>query len=126
VLDGDLEDLREQEEVHVDRAVRQGPHATRVASSETIHDLDRRCLPLLRGGSEPTGMGDLLLAVAIDLRDGDLGEPVLGEERQQMLGQVVAVAASGIRCELEALEREPIRGELEKPRVLLRLRWMAA
>jgi hypothetical protein len=25
-------------------------------------------------------MGNLLLAVAIDLGDGDLGEPVLGEE----------------------------------------------
>jgi hypothetical protein len=40
---------------------------------------------------------DLLLAVAVDLADRDLRELVLGEERQEVFGEVVAVAAGGVR-----------------------------
>jgi hypothetical protein len=39
---------------------------------------------------------DLVLAIAVDLGDCYLGELVLSEERQEVVGQIVAVAAGGV------------------------------
>lgn len=63
VLDSRLEDLGRQGEMHVDRA----------------------CLEL--------ALADLLVEVAVDLSDRDLREPVLREELEQVMAEVVVVAA---------------------------------
>jgi hypothetical protein len=64
---------------------------------------------------------DLVLAVAVDLGERDLREPVFGEERQEVVSQFVAVVAGGGWLDFGALEREPVRGELEEPSGFLRL-----
>ena len=48
-IDGDLEDLGEQEQVHVDRAVQQRPLGAAVAATATVDDHDRPRLAFLSG-----------------------------------------------------------------------------
>ena len=67
-----------------------------------------------------------VLAVAVDLADRDLRELVLGEERQEVFGEIVAVAAGGVRREFGPLGGEPLGGELVKQRVLLRGCWLCS
>ncbi len=47
MVDGHREDLREQVDVHVDRARRQGPRAAEVAAAEAIDIGDHSRLPAL-------------------------------------------------------------------------------
>ena len=81
VLDGDLEDLPEAGDRLVDRLGRK-----------------RRLV-------------DLASAVAVDLDDRDLRQPMPGEERQQVIAQLPLVVEHGVGCPLAAVSVEPLAGE---------------
>jgi hypothetical protein len=65
---------------------------------------------------------DLGLPVAVDLFDRDLGQPVAGEEGQQVMGQLPTVDRDRARPQLVLAARKPLRGELVEGRVARRLR----
>ena len=77
VVDGDREDLRQQVDVHVDRARRQRPRAPAVAAAEAVDVRDRHRLAALGGRRDLGRLADLALAVAVDLGDRDLREVVV-------------------------------------------------
>ena len=118
-----FEDLRQDVDLHVDRPRRERLLDAFVAAPALVDDLDhQRTAGIDRGLAEGV-FADLVLAVAVDLGERDLRDPVFGEERQEVVGQFVAVVAGGGRLDFGALEREPVRGELEKPSVFVRL-WL--
>jgi len=108
VVDGDGEDLGQEIEVHVDRAPGKGARAATVAPTEAIDVGHRQRRPALGGGRDLGRFAHLALAVAVDLGHRDLGDAVVLEERQQVVGEVVPVAAGGVLLDLELLGGEPI------------------
>ena len=117
VVDGDSQDLRQQVDVHVDRARRQRSRTAAVASAQPIDIGHRQRRPVPGGRRDLGGFAHLALPVAVNLGHGDLGDAVVLEERQQVVGEVVPVAAGGVRVDLEALGREPIGRKLVEGRV---------
>ena len=102
-----------------------GARAATVAPAEAIDVGHRQRRPVLGGGRDLGGFAHLALAVAVDLGHRDLGDAVVLEERQQVVGEVVRVAAGGVLLDLELLGREPIGRELVEGRVgVLRRRWI--
>jgi hypothetical protein len=95
VVDSDIEDLGQEEQVHVDRACRERPLGPAVASASAIDDLDHPGLLRLGRGGDLGGLSYLALAVAVDLGDRDLREAVVLEERKQVICQVIAGARRG-------------------------------
>jgi hypothetical protein len=113
--------------VHVDRAWRQRPRAAAIAPAEPVDVGNAQGRPVLGSRRNLGGFAHLALAVAVDLGDGDLGDPVALKERQQVVGEVVPVAAGGVLLNLESLCREPIGRELVEGRVgVLRRRGIRA
>ncbi len=103
--------------MHVDRAPGKGARAATVGPAETIDVGHRQRRPVLGGGRDLGGFAHLAPAVAVDLGHRDLGDAVVLEERQQVVGEVVRVAAGGVLLDLELLRREPIGRELVEGRV---------
>ena len=95
VADGDVEDLAEADERLVDRAVAQRPIDPAVLAFTDLRGL-----------------------VAVDFPGGDLGEAVVFEERQQMMGQRQFVVLDRPRRELVTAAVQPLRGELVEARVV--------
>ena len=107
VVDCDREDLRQQVDVYVNRARRQRPPAAPIPPAQTIDVRERHRIAALRGCRDLGSLAHLVLAVAVDLGHRDLREVVLLEERQQVLGEVVAVVAGRVRLDLELLGGVP-------------------
>jgi hypothetical protein len=99
VANGDVEDLAEPGQRLVDRPIRKGP-------------LNEAALAL----------ANLQGLVAIDLPRCDLGQPVLGEERQQVMGECELVVLDGPRGKLVAVRLEPLGREHVERR--LESRWL--
>ena len=100
----------------IERA-RQRSRVAAVASAQPVDVAHRQRRPVLGGRCDLSSFAHLALAVAVDLGHGDLGDVVVLEERQQVVGEVVPVAAGGVLLDLELLGREPIGRELVKGRV---------
>nr|WP_272476194.1 hypothetical protein [Baekduia alba] len=97
----------------------------RVAVDETtllsdIEDLAEARERLVDGVGTEAALADLVLAVAVDLRHGDLREQVPREERQQVHRQLVLVRVDGVRAHSELLRRPPLRREHVERRVIRR------
>ncbi len=90
-----------------------------VAAPELVDDLDHQRPTGVDRSLASGGFADLVLAVAVDLLDGDLLDQVLLEERDQVVAQFVAIVAGGALLDLEALGIEPVGGERQKVDVLL-------
>jgi hypothetical protein len=73
--------------------------------------------PARAGCAEDVTFTDLEVAVAVDLRDGDLRKPVVGEEGQQVVGDLVHVGGDRVRLELAPHAVEPHGGELVEARL---------
>jgi len=72
VVDGHREYLRQQVDVHVDRARRQWPGPPTVAAARAVDVGDHHRLAALRCGGDLGRLAHLVLAVAVDLGDSDL------------------------------------------------------
>jgi hypothetical protein len=95
----------------IERADR-GRARAAIASSEAVGVRERHRSAAFGGCRDLGGLAHLALPVAVHLGDRDLGEVVILEEREQVVGEVVPVAVRGVRLDLEALRREPVGGEL--------------
>jgi hypothetical protein len=76
-----------------------------------------------RGGVDP-GLAHLVGAVAVDLGDRDLAQPVLGEEGQKMVAELPFVVDERPRAQLVAAFVEPARGELVEGGIFRRGGWL--
>ena len=102
-----------------------GARAATVAPAQAVDVRHRQGRTVLRSRRDLGGFAHLALAVAVDLGHRDLGDAVVLEERQQVVGEVVPVAARGVLLDLELLGREPIGRELVEGRAgVLRRRWI--
>jgi hypothetical protein len=71
-------------------------------------------LATLRGGFDCPVLGQLVLAVAVNLWDGDLREPVILEVGQQVNAELPQVVQARVLAPLAFGGREPRCGELVK------------
>ena len=84
-----------------------------------VEDLRKPLNRLVDRGRVDRPLADLQLPVAVDLGDRDLGERVLGEVRQQVLGQLPLVVEEGVGREPLGLHRfEPLGRELMERRLV--------
>jgi hypothetical protein len=101
VLDGSVEDVRQEHERLVDRFV-----AERDAALSALVAYRH---PRLSEGPNPFALDDLLVAVLVDERDGDVRHTEVGEEGQQMVAQAPLVVCLRCRAELGLPRRPPAR-----------------
>jgi hypothetical protein len=80
VVHGDGQDLRQQVDVHIDRAVRQWSCAAAVASAAAIRIGHHHRRAVFGGRRDLRGLSHLALAIPVDLgnRDLDCEEPTVG------------------------------------------------
>ena len=81
MVDCDGEDLRQQVDLHVDRAPRQGACAPAVAAPEAVDVGEHHRIAALRGRRDLGSFTHLVLPIAVDLGHRDLRQVVLLEER---------------------------------------------
>ena len=111
--------------MHVDRARRQWPSPPAVAAAQAVDVGDHHRLAALRCRGDLGRLAHLALAVAVDLGHRDLREVVFSKEREQVVGEVVAVVVGRVRLDLELLGGVPVGRELVEGGVdLHRRRWV--
>jgi hypothetical protein len=103
VLDRNLQDLAEARQRLVDHLVPERAPADGLAA--------------LAGGAQCVSLPDLEIPVAVDLLDRDLGQPVLREKRQQVVGDLVLVGRHRVRPELPLRAVEPLGCKLVEGRL---------
>jgi hypothetical protein len=84
-LPRDLENLREPRDRLVDRSRREGASRPAMQASPLVHVLVDQGLAPVGRGARRVGLRELRLAVAIHLGDRYLREPMVLEERQQVV-----------------------------------------
>ncbi len=89
----------------------------RVVLDREIENLRQALERRIDRGRVDHALADLGVAIAVDLGDRDLAEPMAMEERQQVMAQLPAVVVERRLPQLAASTLEPHRGELVKRRV---------
>jgi hypothetical protein len=110
MLDGGVEDVRQEHKGLVDRLVAERDPPLSALVTNRAADRGR--------GLDPLTLDDLLAAVLVDQRDRERRDPEIGEEGEQVLPQPLLVVGLRRWSELRLSGEPPSRRELLESRVL--------